>query len=83
MEIKRFERPIINNNSIVLLLDNNHPSLLLENNTYIKLKTRGKVISTRKLETDKERCYLIKFRGIKGHRHVQEAWIAEILGGHL
>ena len=83
MEIKKFERNIIPNNKVVLLLKNDYPSLLLENNKSIKLKTRGTIVASRKLETDEERCYLVKFKGIKGHRHVPESYIAEIIGGTL
>ncbi|MCK9543545.1 MAG: hypothetical protein M0R03_16125, partial [Novosphingobium sp.] len=43
---------------------------LSKDGKFIPLKARGKVIGVRKLKDDPEVCYLVKFKGFSGPRHV-------------
>lgn len=64
--------------SLVILISNQYPSLESNRSGYIKIGTQGIIIASRHLPSDPEKCYLVKFSGHAGNRHVRSTWIKEV-----
>ncbi len=43
----------------------------------IPVGTLGEIIAARKLDGDPEECFLVKFNGQGGLRHVTKSWLKE------